>query len=118
EREYKSPRIADIQPKNSPLWKSDPGQQLAYYCLRAFARRWCPETILGIHDVDELRDAAMIDVTTPKQVADAPAKAIPRSLDEFAAGSSISSEEGPAASGPDAPGAAPAGAEPTPQHAP
>src|SRR4029077_2786660 len=53
-----------------------------------------------------------------KPVADAPAKAIPRSLDEFAAGSSIPSEEGPAASGPAPPGAAPAGAEPTPQHAP
>lgn len=117
EREYKSPRIADIQPKNSPLWKSDPGQQLAYYSLRAFARRWCPETIMGIHDVDELRDAAMTDVT-PKPVADAPAKAkaIPRSLDEFAAGSSSPSshpsEEGPAAGGTDMPtsGSAPAGA--------
>jgi hypothetical protein len=115
EREYKSPRIADIQPKNSPLWKSDPGQQLAYYSLRAFARRWCPEVIMGIHDVDELREAAMTDVT-PKPVADAPAKAkaIPRSLDEFAAGSSSPSsplEEEPAAGGTEpTSGSAPAGA--------
>jgi RecT family len=76
-REYKSPRIADISPKNSPLWKSDPDQQLSYYGLRAFSRRWCPEVIMGIHDVDELREAAMTDVTPP-----APA---PTSLDQFAA---------------------------------
>jgi hypothetical protein len=84
-REYKSPHIADIQPKNSPLWKSDPGQQLSYYSLRAFARRWCPEIILGVYDADELRDAAMTDVTPKAEPrTEAPQKAIPRSLDEFA----------------------------------
>jgi hypothetical protein len=79
-REYKSPRIADISPKNSPLWKSDPGQQLSYYSLRGFARRWCPEVILGIHDVDEMREAAMVDIS-PKEEK----PAAPRSLDDFAA---------------------------------
>jgi hypothetical protein len=79
-REYKSPRVADIQPKNSPLWKSDPGQQLSYYSLRGFARRWCPEVILGIHDVDEMREAAMVDIS-PKEEK----PAAPKSLDDFAA---------------------------------
>jgi hypothetical protein len=83
-RDYRSPRFADIQPKNSPLWKNDPDQQQSYFSLRAFARRWCPEVILGIHDVDELRDAAMTDVT-PKAEDSPQSKAIPRSLDEFAA---------------------------------
>src|SRR5690606_11704129 len=42
-------------PKNSPLWKNDPDQQHSYYSLRAGARRHCPEVILGMFDVDELR---------------------------------------------------------------
>jgi RecT family len=101
-REYKSPRIADIQPKNSPLWKTDPDQQLAYSGLRAWARRWCPEVIMGIHDVDELREAAMTDVTPSyaeategKPVLRSPSEAgAPTSLDHFAAiASEIAQEE-------------------------
>jgi hypothetical protein len=81
-REYRSPRIADISPKNSPLWKTDPAQQLSYYSLRAFARRWVPEVILGIHDVDEIREAAMQDITPEAGAASRP---MPKSLDDFAA---------------------------------
>lgn len=53
---YKSPEIGKITPKNSPLWKSDPQQQLWYYSVRAFARRYCPDVLLGIYSEDELRD--------------------------------------------------------------
>lgn len=52
--EYESPKIKDIKVKNSPLWTSDPKQQLGYYCIRAWARRHCPEVILGIYSEDEL----------------------------------------------------------------
>lgn len=83
-REYKSPRFADIHPKNSPLWKSDPDQQHSYYSLRAFARRWCPEVIMGIVDVDEIREAAMTDITPPK-LEDGNRKQAPKTLDDFAA---------------------------------
>lgn len=55
-RSYESPRIDDIRPKNSPLWKNDPDQQLSYYSLRAFARRHCPEVILGAYDREELEE--------------------------------------------------------------
>lgn len=54
-RVYESPAFKNINPKNSPLWKNDPDQQQAYYSLRAGARRYCPEVILGMFDVDELR---------------------------------------------------------------
>lgn len=54
---YISPKIKDIKVKNSPLWTSDPQQQLAFYSGRAWARRHCPETILGIYADDEMRDA-------------------------------------------------------------
>lgn len=65
-REVRSPKLKDIHPKNSPLWKSDPDQQQSYYTLRSFARRWCPEIILGIYDVEEMRFAEMRDVS-PEQ---------------------------------------------------
>lgn len=52
-RSYESPRIGDIAIKNSPLWKADPDQQLGYYSIRAFARRYCPEVILGVYTPEE-----------------------------------------------------------------
>ena len=51
---YESPEVGTINPKNSPLWKSDPDQQLAYYSIRSFGRRYCPEVILGVYDRDEV----------------------------------------------------------------
>lgn len=54
---YESPKFDKITPKNSPLWKTDPDQQQAYYSIRAGARRYCPEVILGAYDRDEIEDA-------------------------------------------------------------
>lgn len=53
-KEYESPPFAAITTKNSPLWKSDPQQQLGYYSVRAWARRHAPEVILGVYTPDEL----------------------------------------------------------------
>jgi hypothetical protein len=52
--EVTSPEIGSILPKNSPLWKTDPDQQLAYYTKRLWARRECPEVLLGVYDPDEI----------------------------------------------------------------
>ena len=49
-----SPPLSQITVKNSPLWKSDPDQQLAYYTGRSWVRRYKPEMLLGIYDVDEM----------------------------------------------------------------
>lgn len=54
--EYRSPKFKDIKPKNSPLWQSDPDQQQWYYSVRAFARRYCPDVLLGIYTEDELEN--------------------------------------------------------------
>ncbi len=54
--EYLSPKIGDIPVKNSPLWKGDPDQQLYYYSVRAFARRYFPDVMLGVYTNDELLD--------------------------------------------------------------
>lgn len=56
ECEYTSPRAGNITTKNSPLWKTDPQQQLGYYSARNWARRHCPEVILGAYDRDEAEE--------------------------------------------------------------
>lgn len=53
---YTSPRVGNITTKNSPLWKTDPQQQLGYYSARNWARRHCPEVILGVYDRDEAEE--------------------------------------------------------------
>lgn len=62
---YESPPKGEIRPQNSPLWKSDPDQQLFYYSSRAWARRYFPELLLGVYDPEEVRASAesMKDVT-------------------------------------------------------
>ncbi len=62
---YSSPRVGQITPKNSPLWKSDPDQQLCYYSIRAWARRHMPGVLLGIYAVEELQQIVVKDVTPP-----------------------------------------------------
>lgn len=52
--EYVSPEFSKITPKNSPLWKSDPDQQHAYYSGRALCRRHFPDVLLGVYADDEL----------------------------------------------------------------
>lgn len=65
ELEYVSPVLAVIHPKNSPLWKTDPDQQLSYYSIRAWSRRHMPDVMLGIYAVDELQalNVSITDVT-------------------------------------------------------
>lgn len=54
--EYTSPPFARIQPKNSPLWKSDPDQQQFYYSGRALCRRHFPDVLLGVYARDEIEE--------------------------------------------------------------
>lgn len=55
--EYTTPLIGKINPKNSPLWKSDPDQQLFYFATNRWARRYCPDILLGINTRDEIEDS-------------------------------------------------------------
>lgn len=54
DEKVKTQSIARITVRNSPLWKADPDQQLAYYTTRAWARLHCPEVLLGVYTPDEL----------------------------------------------------------------
>lgn len=83
--EVESPEIQHITPKNSPLWKTDPDQQLAYYTRRLWARRETPEIMLGVYDIDELAAAAAAAVAkdiTPPRPTRSDFKALPTEADE------------------------------------
>lgn len=49
--------IAEVTTKNSPLWKTNPKQQMAYLQTKNWSRLYCPGAILGIYSDDELIDA-------------------------------------------------------------
>lgn len=72
--EYTSPSIGSITTKNSPLWKSDPQQQLGYFAARSWARRYVPEVLLGVYDREEAQSFQGADnaknVTPVQTVAD------------------------------------------------
>ena len=43
--------------RNSPLWVSDPRQQLAYLATKRWARLHAPDVMLGVYTVDELEES-------------------------------------------------------------
>ena len=47
---------ASVTTKNSPLWKTNPKQQLGYLQVKNWARQYVPGAILGVYSVDELQD--------------------------------------------------------------
>lgn len=48
---------ASVTTKNSPLWKTNPRQQMSYLQAKNWSRLYCPGAILGVYSVDELEDA-------------------------------------------------------------
>ena len=44
--------------RNSPLWEQDPRQQLAYLCVKRWARLNAPDVLLGVYTPDELQETA------------------------------------------------------------
>ena len=72
--EYVSPPLSQLSAGGrSPLWKTDPDQQMSYYGARAWARRHVPDVLMGVYTVDELQDANMVDVSAGR-VDDAKAR--------------------------------------------
>lgn len=69
---HSSPPFGLITPKNSPLWKSDPDQQLGYHTARSMCRRHFPDVLLGVYTMDELQDAPQERVTTGRVVNENP----------------------------------------------
>jgi len=61
---------ADVKTQNSPLWKTNPKQQLAYLQVKNFARLYAPGAILGVYSTDELASGER-DIT-PAETVKAP----------------------------------------------
>ena len=57
---YETPPLKTCK-KNSPLWLSDPDQQLGYFAIRNWGRRHCPEVLGGVYDRDEMQDVTQDD---------------------------------------------------------
>lgn len=49
--------MAQAGVRNSPLWEQDPRQQLAYLCVKRWARLHSPDVLLGVYTPDELQEA-------------------------------------------------------------
>jgi hypothetical protein len=69
--DYQSPEIGKITTKNSPLWKSDPDQQLFYYSVRAMVRRYFPDVMMGLYTDDEF-EGEVTTITHGEPVSNQP----------------------------------------------
>ena len=70
DREILTNKIKDIKVKNSPLWVSEPDQQLAYYGSRLWVRRHAPSVLMGIYSPDELDPNSIRNITPTNDVED------------------------------------------------
>lgn len=64
--------LDSVAVKNSPLWKTNPKQQLGYLQIKNWARAYTPGAILGVYTPDELerrteRDMGNAEVVTPSR---------------------------------------------------
>lgn len=60
--------LSGIVTRNSPLWVSNPKQQIAYLGVKYWARLYCPEVILGVYSPDE------VEQRTEREINPAPAQ--------------------------------------------
>ena len=64
-------KSSEVTTKNSPLWKTNPRQQMGYLQVKNWARAYKPSALLGVYSVDELADYPPTerDITPIKQTA-------------------------------------------------
>lgn len=84
---------ADVQTKNSPLWKVNPKQQLGYLQVKNWARLYAPGAILGVYTSDELevlpaasgapRDLPRADVVEPAALPAYPQDRFDANVDQW-----------------------------------
>lgn len=71
--------LRQVTTRNSPLWKTNPKQQLGYLQVKNWARSYCPGAILGVYTPDELADIAPErDITPPRRQSGAEVAAAAR----------------------------------------
>ncbi len=62
--------LSGIVTRNSPLWVSNPKQQIAYLGVKYWARLYCPHVILGVYTPDE------VEQRTEREINPAPAQRV------------------------------------------
>ena len=62
--------MESVTTRNSPLWKTNPQQQLAYLAVKYWVRLYAPDALLGVYSDDELA------VTEEIPQTDAPVKTV------------------------------------------
>ena len=62
--------LSSVITRNSPLWVSNPKQQIAYLALKYWARLYCPAVVLGVYTPDE------VEQRTEKEINPAPAQRV------------------------------------------
>jgi len=62
--------LSSVITRNSPLWVSNPKQQIAYLALKYWARLYCPAVVLGVYTPDEVEPRA------EKEINPAPAQRV------------------------------------------
>jgi hypothetical protein len=75
----KTTHLRNITTRNSPLWKTDPQQQLAYFTQRAWCRLYAPDAIASLASPEDVQEfEGMKDVTPeePKGEEDVVAEAL------------------------------------------
>jgi hypothetical protein len=68
-------RNGDVKTRNSPLWATNPKQQLGYLQLKNWARLYAPGAILGVYTPDELEQVPAAEAPRGPQRASATAAA-------------------------------------------
>lgn len=59
--------VGEITVKNSPLWKTNPKQQIGYLQVKNWGRAFAPGAILGVYTADELMDIPAEKEINPAQ---------------------------------------------------
>lgn len=70
-----------VTTKNSPLWKTNPKQQLGYLQVKNWARLYCPGAILGVYTTDEIEVQHPRDMGTVRDVSQPAAPVAPGVLE-------------------------------------
>lgn len=66
--------MESVKVRNSPLWATNPQQQIAYLAVKHWARLYAPDAVLGVYSDDELSSTEPINITPAAEQKPAPAK--------------------------------------------
>lgn len=59
--------LSGVAVRNSPLWATNPKQQIAYLAVKYWSRLYCPEVILGVYTPDEIEVRAEKEINPQPQ---------------------------------------------------